>query len=73
MRPREGKLRVPLFYYRVADGERNAAELQAIKESLVEIESSLDADNCRVFQVIGFMKTLMFETCYKIQNLNLNS
>ena len=69
----EGKLRVPLFYYRVADGERNAAELQAIKESLVEIESSLDADNCRVFQVIGFMKTLMFETCYKIQNLNLNS
>merc|ERR1719410_443056 len=35
---------------RVADGERNAAELQAIKESLVEIESSLDADNCRVFQ-----------------------
>ena len=69
----EGKLRVPLFYYRVADGERNAAELQAIKESLVEIESSLDADNCRVFQVIGFMKTLMFETCYKIQNLNLNT
>ena len=52
-----------MFYYRVADGERNAAELQAIKESLVDIESSLDADNCRVFQV-------MFETCYKIQNLN---
>ena len=48
---------MPLFYYRVADGERNAAELQAIKESLVEIESSLDADNCRVFQVICFMKT----------------
>ena len=64
---------MPLFNYRVADGERNAAELQAIKESLVEIESSLDADNCRVFQVIGFMKTLMFETCYKIQNLNLNT
>ena len=36
---------------RVADGERNAAELQAIKESLLEIESSLHTDNTRVFQV----------------------
>ena len=36
---------------RVADGERNAAELQAIKESLLEIESSLHSDNTRVFQV----------------------
>ena len=36
---------------RVADGERNAAELQAIKESLLEIESSLHAENTRVFQV----------------------
>ena len=36
---------------RVADGERNAAELQAIKESLLEIESSLHPDNTRVFQV----------------------
>ena len=62
----EGKLRVPLFYYRVADGERNAAELQAIKESLVEIESSLDADNCRVFQVICFMKTVRPDLKYKI-------
>merc|ERR1719410_2316399 len=35
---------------RVADGERNAAELQAIKESLLEIESSLHTDNTRVFQ-----------------------
>ena len=57
---------MPLFYYRVADGERNAAELQAIKESLVEIESSLDADNCRVFQVICFMKTLKHDIKYKI-------
>ena len=36
---------------RVADGERNAAELQAIKESLLEIESNLHSDNSRVFQV----------------------
>ena len=36
---------------RVADGERNAAELQAIKESLLEIESNLHTDNTRVFQV----------------------
>ena len=36
---------------RVADGERNAGELQAIKESLLEIESSLHTDNTRVFQV----------------------
>ena len=36
---------------RVADGERNAAELQAIKESLLEIESSLHTDNTKVFQV----------------------
>merc|ERR1712227_897695 len=35
---------------RVADGERNAAELQAIKESLLEIESNLHSDNSRVFQ-----------------------
>ena len=55
-----------MFYYRVADGERNAAELQAIKESLVEIESSLDADNCRVFQVICLMKTLKPDIKYKI-------
>ena len=43
---------------RVADGERNAAELQAIKESLLEIESSLHSDNTRVFQVIKKMSWL---------------
>jgi len=35
---------------RVADGERNAAELQAIKESLSEIEKSLSGENSKVFQ-----------------------
>jgi len=35
---------------RVADGERNAAELQAIKESLIDIESNLSGDNSKVFQ-----------------------
>ena len=36
---------------RVADGERNAAELQAIKESLVELEAGLSSENTKVFQV----------------------
>merc|ERR1719394_808137 len=35
---------------RVADGERNAAELQAIKESLSEIEKSLSGENSKVLQ-----------------------
>ena len=35
---------------RVADGERNAGELQAIKESLVDIEAGLSEENVKVFQ-----------------------
>ena len=35
---------------RVADGERNAGELQAIKESLVDIEATLCEENVKVFQ-----------------------
>ena len=46
---------------RVADGERNAAELQAIKESLLEIESSLHTDNTRVFQVTDKITSLYLQ------------
>ena len=35
---------------RVADGERNAAEMQALKESLKDIEESLGEENVKVFQ-----------------------
>ena len=35
---------------RVADGERNAAEMQALKESLKDIEESLSEENVKVFQ-----------------------
>eukprot|EP00090_Calanus_glacialis_P030185 TRINITY_DN4862_c0_g1_i8.p1 TRINITY_DN4862_c0_g1~~TRINITY_DN4862_c0_g1_i8.p1 ORF type:complete len:607 (-),score=246.35 TRINITY_DN4862_c0_g1_i8:42-1862(-) len=35
---------------RVADGERDAAELQALKESVADIQSTLSGDNLKVFQ-----------------------
>lgn len=35
---------------RVADGERNAAELQALKDSVAEIQSTLSGDSVKVFQ-----------------------
>merc|ERR1712060_516242 len=35
---------------RVADGERDAAELQALKESVADIQSSLSGENVKVFQ-----------------------
>ena len=34
----------------MADGERNAAEMQALKESLKDIEESLGEENVKVFQ-----------------------
>ena len=35
---------------RVADGKKDAAELQAIKESLGDIQASLNSENEKVFQ-----------------------
>jgi len=35
---------------RVADGERDAAELQALKESVADIQATLSGDNVKVFQ-----------------------
>ena len=40
---------------RVADGERNAAELQAIKQSMTELEESLSSENVKVFQDTVFV------------------
>jgi len=35
---------------RLADGERNAAELEALKESVADIKSTLEGDSVKVFQ-----------------------